>query len=46
MSVTDFRAVLADMAAAYTVTLGREETEITLDVPAEDAWRALGHTKR
>ena len=41
MSVADFRAVLDEMAAAYTVTVGREETEITMDVPAEDAWRAL-----
>ena len=41
MSGVDFRAALADMAADYTVTLGREETEITFDVPAEDAWEAL-----
>jgi len=41
MSAAGFRAALDDMAAAYTVTLGREETEITMDVPAEDAWRAL-----
>ena len=41
MSVADFRAALDEMAAAYTVTVGREETEITMDVPAEDAWRAL-----
>ncbi len=41
MSVADFRAALDQMAAAYTVTLGREETEITMDVPAGDAWRAL-----
>lgn len=41
MSVTDFRAALDEMAAAYTVTVGREETEIIMDVPAEDAWRAL-----
>ncbi len=41
MSVADFRAALDEMAAAYTVRVGREETEITMDVPAEDAWRAL-----
>jgi zinc protease len=41
MSIADFRAALADMAAEYSVTVGREETEITLDVPAEDAWRAV-----
>ena len=41
MSVADFRAALDEMAAAYSVTVGREETEITMDVPAEDAWQAL-----
>ena len=41
MSVADFRAALDEMAAAYTVSVGREETGVTLDVPAEDAWRAL-----
>ena len=42
MSGSAFREALSDMAAAYSVAVGREETEITLDVPAEDAWRALG----
>jgi predicted Zn-dependent peptidase len=42
MSDSEFRAALADMAAEYSVALGREETEITLDVPAGDAWEALG----
>ncbi len=41
MSAAEFRAALDEMAAAYTVSVGREETEVTLDVPAEDAWRAL-----
>ncbi len=41
MSVADFRAALDEMAAAYTVSVGREETGVSLDVPAEDAWRAL-----
>ncbi len=39
--VAEFRAALDEMAAAYTVVVRREETEITMDVPAEDAWRAL-----
>ena len=39
--MADFRAALDEMAAAYTVSVGREETGVTLDVPAEDAWRAL-----
>ena len=42
MAGSEFGAALADMAAAYSVDLGREEIEITLDVPAEDAWQALG----
>ena len=41
MSAAAFRATLADMAALYTVTVGREETEIVLEVPAEDAWAAM-----
>lgn len=36
-----FRTELDAMAAVYTVTVGREETEVTLDVPAEDVWRAM-----
>ena len=37
----DFQTALREMAATYTVTVGREETEITLDVPAADGWAAL-----
>ena len=36
-----FRAALADMQAEYTVTLGHEETQLSLDVLAEDANAAL-----
>ncbi len=32
---------LAEMTAEYQVSMGRELTQITLNVPAEDAWRAL-----
>lgn len=41
MSDGSFTRALDRMAAVYTVTLGREETEITLDVPAEDGWEAM-----
>jgi predicted Zn-dependent peptidase len=41
MSASDFRARLDAMAAVYTVTVGREETEVTLDVPVEDAAAAV-----
>jgi zinc protease len=37
-----FRRSLRDMVADYAVVLGPESTEIVLDVPAEDAWKALG----
>lgn len=36
-----FRDALADMQAEYTVTLGHEETQLSLDVLAEDASAAL-----
>jgi len=39
MSSEGFRATLDEMAAQYSVTVRREEIEITLDVPAED-WRS------
>ena len=41
MGPGEFRRALDEMAAAYAVTVTLEEMEITLDVPAEDAWRAL-----
>jgi predicted Zn-dependent peptidase len=41
MDPAAFRAALADMTAEYHVTMSTEETEVTLDVPAEDAERAL-----
>jgi len=37
----DVQRALAEMTAEFTVNVGRELTEITLNVPAEDAWRAL-----
>jgi len=36
-----FAEALDRMAALYTVQVGREETEIVLEVGAEDAWEAL-----
>jgi predicted Zn-dependent peptidase len=41
MSRGDFRAALDEMAADYSVSVSHEEIEVTLDVPAEDAWAAL-----
>ncbi len=41
MAPEAFRDALEEMAAEYTVTVRHEETEITLDVPAEDGWRAM-----
>lgn len=41
MTQAAFRAALADMQAEYTVTLGHEETQLSLDVLAEDASAAL-----
>jgi len=41
MAAGDFRRALRDMAADYSVVLGAERIEITLDVPAEDAGEAL-----
>ncbi|HXV85897.1 MAG TPA: pitrilysin family protein [Gemmatimonadales bacterium] len=37
----DVAAVLADMTADFQVSVGPELTQITLNVPAEDGWRAL-----
>jgi len=37
----DFRRALDSMVAEYRVTMGSEETEITLNVPSEDAAAAL-----
>lgn len=36
-----FREALDEMAAAWAVRQTHEEIEVSLDVPAEDAWRAL-----
>jgi zinc protease len=36
-----FREALDRMAAVYSVQVGREETEVVLEVGAEDAWEAL-----
>ena len=36
-----FRQALRSMTADYSVTLGPERLEISLDVPAEDKWEAL-----
>jgi zinc protease len=36
-----FRQTLEEMTAAYAVSVGREITELSLNVPAEDAWQAL-----
>jgi len=41
MAAGEFRAALKEMAADYSVAMSHEETEVRLDVPAEDAWRAL-----
>ena len=41
MIAGDFQAVLDDIAADYRVAVGREEIEVTLDVPSGDAWAAL-----
>ncbi len=41
MPASEFRSRLDAMAAVYTVTAGREETEVTLDVPVEDAAAAF-----
>ncbi len=41
MAPADFRDALDEMAASYAVTVTHEETEVTLDVPGEDAWDAL-----
>lgn len=41
MSTGAFHDALDRMTAEYTVTVGREETEITLDVPFEDARAAM-----
>ena len=41
MAVGEFRSALKEMAADYTVTMSHEETEVRLDVPVEDGWRAL-----
>jgi len=42
MSGGEFRAALEEMAAQYSVSVRHEETEVTLEVPAEDWTRALG----
>ncbi len=41
MPIGGFRAALDSMAARYSVSLTHEEFEISLDVPSEDALRAL-----
>lgn len=41
MTQEAFRAALADMDAEYTVTLGHEELQLSLDVLAEDAAEAI-----
>jgi len=41
MRAPAFRTALRGMAASYRVELRAEETEVSLDVAAEDAWRAL-----
>lgn len=41
MSDGAFRRALAEMTAAYSVSVSHEETEVTLEVPVEDWQRAL-----
>ncbi len=41
VGAADFRRTLEAMVAEYRVSMGAEETEITLNVPAEDAVAAL-----
>lgn len=42
MTQAAFRAALVDMDAEYTVTLGHETLQLSLDVLAEDATAAIG----
>lgn len=41
MSASAFQSAIREMAVSYTVEVRAEETEVVLDVPAVDAWRAL-----
>jgi predicted Zn-dependent peptidase len=40
-TAADFQQALVQMTAEYRVTTGRELTEVSLNVPAADAWQAL-----